>query len=362
MKKIFTIPILLLGWIFICSFSINNGGIKLYKIGEEIEFDTIPYMYDDLHFAQAYDEIVRMLEGKDSISFKRSEFLVEWAYLKGELSYENYCHDIDSVVQILRNFIYLNGLQQYKTAGNFALFEYFTKPNLLNNNKPFKYDFEDFTGAKDFSKLFITKVLKTHTGQCTSLPMYYKILSDELGSESFLALAPNHMYIKHLAENGKWVNIELTNGHFATDAWMISSMDISAEAIKNRVYLDALDEKQTIAHMLCHLSVAYQRKYGYDQFTLNCANTALKYFPHSLQALIIKYNTLQAFGIKYIEKYGKVPSNYIRNNYTVFKATENFIDNLGYRELSSENYEKWLISMEDEKEKQRQEANLNSEK
>jgi hypothetical protein len=256
-------------------------------------------------------------------------------------------------VQILRNFIYLNGLQQYKTAGNFALFEYFTKPNLLNNNKPFKYDFEDFTSEKDFSKLFITKVMKAHTGQCTSLPMYYKVLSDELGAESFLALAPNHMYVKHLAENGKWVNIELTNGHFATDAWMISSMDISAEAIKNRVYLDALDEKQTIAYMLCFLSTAYQRKYGYDQFTLNCANTALKYFPHNMQALCTKINTHQTLGLKYVEKFGRLPSNYIYNNYVNYKTTQDYIENLGYRELSSENYEKWLISMEDEKKKQR---------
>lgn len=178
-------------------------------------------------------------------------------------------------------------------------------------------------------------------------------------NESFFALAPNHLYVKHLSENGKWVNIELTNGHFATDAWMISSMDISAEAIKNRVYLDALDKKQTIAHMLCHLSVAYQRKYGYDQFTLNCANIALKYFPHSLQALIVKYNTLQRLGLKYIEKYGKIPSNYIQNNYIIFKTTENFIDNLGYTELSAENYEKWLQAMEEEQIKQKLEVDTN---
>lgn len=195
---------MLLGWICICSFSINKDGIKLYKEGEVIDFDTIPYMYDDPYFMQAYDEIVRMLEGKGSLSFKRSEFLVEWAYLKGKPNYEDYCNDIDSVVLMLRKFIYANGLQQYKTSGNFALFEYFTKSNPLNNNKSFKYDFEDFTGEKDFSKLFITKVMRTHTGQCTSLPMYYKILSDELGAESFLALVPNHMYVKHLAENGKW--------------------------------------------------------------------------------------------------------------------------------------------------------------
>ncbi len=348
-----------LGWVFICSFNINDDSVKLYKTNETVEFDTIPYMVNDSYFIQAYDEIIRMLEGKDSLSFKRAEFLVEWAYLSGKSDYNKYCSDIDSIVTILKDFIKINNLEQYKTAGNFALFEYFTKPNSLNGNKPFKYDLEDFTGEKDFSKLFVTKVMRTHTGQCTSLPMYYKILSDELGAESFLALAPNHMFIKHVAENGKWVNIELTNGHFSTDSWMISSMDISAESIKNRVYLDALDEKQSITTLLCMLSMAYKRKYGYDYFLLNCANQSLKYFPQNLQALFIKFNTHQVLGLKYIEKFGKTPSEYVFNNYKQYKNTQFLIENLGYRELSPENYEKWLQTMEDERQKQKIEAGRN---
>lgn len=350
---------MLLASISLYTQSIKDEKITFYKIGEKIEFDTIPYMVNDIYFIQAYDEIVRMLEDKDSLSFKRAEFLVEWAYFSGEPDYNKYCSDVDSVARILKNFMRINNLEQYKTAGNFALFEYFTKPNSLNGNKSFKYDLEDFTGAKDFSKLFVTKVMRTHMGQCTSLPMYYKILSDELGAESFLALAPNHMYIKHVDENGKWVNIELTNGHFATDSWMISSMDISAEAIKNRVYLDALDKKQSIAILLGMLSMAYQRKYGYDYFSLSCASPLLKYFPQNLQALFIKFNTHQALGLKYVEKFGRTPSYYIFNNYKQYKNTQLLIEGLGYRELSPENYEKWLQTMEDERQKQAIEAQQN---
>jgi len=352
LKNTIAILSIILGWIFLSSFSTNKDAIKLYEIGTIIDFDTIPYMANDIYFIKAFNEIESMLDGKDSINFKRAEFLVEWAYLEGKPNYENYCNKIDSIVQILKGFIAVNGLQEYKTAGNFALFEYFTKSNPLNNNKPFRYDFEDFTGEKDFSKLFVSKVMRTHSGQCMSLPMYYKILSNELGSESFLALAPSHMYIKHLAENGKWVNIELTNGHFVTDAWIISSMDISAEAIKNRVYLDALTPKQDIAFLLTKLSIAYSRKYGYDSFTLKCSDTALKYFPHFLGALFIKFSTYKTFGLKYIEKFGKTPSTYIKNNYQRYKSTQELIETLGYREMNSENYEKWLISMEEEKKKQ----------
>lgn len=320
----------------------------------KMAIDSIPCSANDTYFTQAYDEIINMLDGKDSLNVKRAQFLMEWAYTEGELDYKEFCHHIDSVVLDLSAFIKLNGIESYKTAGNFALFEYFTKSSPLNGNKVFSYDFKDFSGAEDFRQLFVSKVMKTHTGQCVSLPMYYKILSEELGAESFIATAPNHMYIKHIAENGKWVNIELTNGHFATDAWMISSMDISAEAIKNRVYLDALDNKQTICTILTSLAMAYQRKYGYDNFALSCIDKALEYYPQYIPALAVKFNIHQYIGLQYIEKYGQVPSDFMDKNYKSFKDTQLLIENLGYRELSPENYESWLNSMDEELKKQAQ--------
>lgn len=341
-------------WTLLSSFTIDINNItKVDK--SKISFDTIPYMVNDTYFIQAYDEIVRMLDGKDSLNIKRAQFLMEWAYTEGDLDYNKFCSHIDSVVLDLSAFIRLNGIQTYKTAGNFALFEYFTKPSPLNGNKSFKYDFNDFTGKEDYRQVFVSKVMQTHTGQCTSLPMYYKILSDELGAESFIATAPNHMYIKHIAENGKWVNIELTNGHFATDAWMISSMDISAEAIKNRVYLDALDDKQTICTILTSLSIAYQRKYGYDYFSLACVDKALEYYPQYIPALAIKFNVHQFLGLQYVEKFGQTYSEFIAKNHKDFKDTQLLIENLGYRELSPENYESWLNSMDEELAKQAQE-------
>lgn len=316
-----------------------------------IPFDTIPVFVDDVYFKQAYDELSAMLDGKDSLNFKRAAFLVEWAYLDGSLDYDKFSSDIDSIVNTLRGFIYINNLAQYRTAGNFALFEYFTKANALNGDKPFKYDFEDFTGDKDLRKTFVTKAMETHTGQCRSLPFLYKILSDELGAESFLALAPYHIYIKHIDESGRWVNVELTNGHFSTDAWMISSMDISAEAIKNRIYLDALSQRESIAMLLTDLSLAYKKKYGYDYYTLACNDKALEYFPHYMTALFVKFNTLQVLGFKYIDKYGQVSSSFADQNYKAFKDVQKQIQDLGYRETTRDNYNEWARLMEEKREK-----------
>lgn len=348
MKRIFLILALLLKLSFLYSnTSINKNQESLIE-KDSITVESLIPTTNDLYFNQAYDEIVNMLE-KDSLDFKRAVFLIEWAYLGGDLDYTKFCTKIDSVTIKLKEFIYINNLQQYKTAGNFALFEYFTKPSLLNENRPFIYDFEDFVGDNDYKQIFVTKLMETHKGQCRSLPLYYKILSEELKTEAFLALAPHHLYIKHLDENNRWVNIELTNGHFSTDAYMISSMAISAEAIRNKIYLDALSMQESIAMLLTDLSQGYNKKYGYDSFTLKCCNKTLEYFPHYISALFIKFNTLQAIGLKYIDIYGHSPTPFIDANYKEFKDTQKTIEGFGYREITRENYEKWVKTMEDEK-------------
>lgn len=217
--------------------------------------------------------------------------------------------------------------------------------------KPFRYDFDDFYGKKDYQNVFVSKLLRTHIGQCRSMPTLYKILAEEIGAESFLALGPNHLYIKHLDKQGKWVNIELTNGHFSSDSWMISSMDISAESIKKGVYMKDLTMRESIAYCLDELSTAYTEQFGYDNFSLQCSDTALKYFPNLITALMHKSNTLRHFGLTYLKKYGKRKSSFIEKNYQQFKAVNAQIEALGFREMSPDKYEAWVRSMEEERAK-----------
>ncbi|MCB0736549.1 MAG: hypothetical protein KDC92_03480, partial [Bacteroidetes bacterium] len=131
--------------------------------------------------------------------------------------------------------------------GNYAIFHYMFESSILNDSQLYKYDFEDFMGSEDWEKMFVHKIIKTKSGNCHGLPYYYKILADEIGVESHLALAPNHMYIKHLDENNHWVNVELTNGSISSDAWLITSLGISTEAIKSGIYMDPLSEEQSVA-------------------------------------------------------------------------------------------------------------------
>lgn len=324
-----------------------------HKCRDDVSFDTIPYMVKDQAFLEGYQELKLMLYGEEPYSLKRAEFIVEQAYSGGKMDYTKFCHDIDSITSILRRFIAVNNIQQYKTAPNYALFEYFTKPNPMNGDKAFSYDFDDFTGKRDFRKLFVTKVMDTHTGQCTSLPLYYKILCDELGGQSFLAFAPRHMYVKHIGEDGKWVNIELTNGHFVRDEWLIQTNHISTEAIRNGVFLTALSDKENIAFMITQLGKAYQQKYNsWDYFPLRCAEEVLKVLPHFCDALVLKFCVHQRLGYEYLNTYGQVRTHHSDYNYSEFQRMINQLDTLGYSQQTDEEYrqsvEKALKELENE--------------
>lgn len=309
---------------------------------------------DCFSYECAYSEYLDMLEGRKSLDFKKAVFIYENTYQKGKLSYDDFSNYFSELAIKLKNFIKSKGISTYKTAGQYAIFSYMYEPSVLNNNQIFKYDFNDFMGDKDWTNMFVTKVMRTKTGNCHGLPYFYKIISNELGAESYLAIAPNHMYIKHIDEKGKWVNIELTNGHVSSDAWIISSMGISAEAIKKGIYMDALTEKQSVALCLWDLAMSYEREYGYDEFVLKCCNTVINHYPTSIAALMTKQNCLQAIGKRQQEeakKKGIESTPEMEKVYKEYQALHKQIEELGYREMPQDLYEQWIKSVDEEKQK-----------
>lgn len=161
------------------------------------------------HYKKAFDEIKRMLEGKQCYSFKRAVFVTEDAFMGGKLNYEIFCKDVETITVHMKQFVVRKNIQHYKTAYHYAAFAYITDSIPENNFQPYAYDFDDFLGRENYESMFVTKLLRTKEGSCHSLPYFYKIICDEVGAESFLAIAPNHCYIKHKDESGAWINIEL---------------------------------------------------------------------------------------------------------------------------------------------------------
>jgi hypothetical protein len=318
--------------------------------------DTTIYCQDK-YYNLAFQEINQMLENKIPINFKRAAFLIEWAYLQGNLDYSVFCKDIAKIAEDLKQFIKDKQLEQYKTAGNYALFEFFTKPHPMNNYKPFSYDFEDFYGGKDYTNVFVTKLLRTHKGQCRSMPILYKILAEEIKAESYLALGPNHLYIKHIDKQNKWVNIELTNEHFSSDSWMISSSGISAEAIQSGIYMKDLTLKESIAFCMTELSLAYTKQYGYTEFSLFCCNASIKHHKNSVNAILHKNITLKSMGLAYKKKHGNKPDEKVKKYYDEWLATHYQLNELGHREVTKEQYAQWTKEMESERIRRQKQSN-----
>lgn len=301
-------------------------------------------------YQKAFNEQHQMLKGEIPIDFKRAVFITENAYHKGTLNYETFKAEINQTGKKLKNLIKQRGLTGYKTAGNWAVFTYMTDSIRANNFTPYSYDFEDFSGKKDWTKMFTTKLMKTKNGNCHSLPYYYKILCKEIGASANLALAPNHIYIKHIDENGQWTNLELTNGGFPRDQWIIKQMAISVEAIKNEVYMKPLTEKESVAMTMFDLASSYEFQYEMDSLYLQMIDTALVYFPQCMSLLMCRINY---YGNQLKLEQGKIKPdiNYVNKVFASQEQAYEKIVQLGHKDMPFELYEQWVQSVENEKQK-----------
>lgn len=168
----------------------------------------------------------------------------------------------------------------------------------------FIYDNEDFGGSADLTKLFVSKVMRTHSGQCRGLPMYYKVLAEAIEAEAHITFAPQHLFIRHRDEMGpnKWVNVELTTQSLSREIFYIERFNIGDQAIRNKVYLYPLTDKETVAYLLSEMLVTgYLRKYNdYDDLVWLCVTKSLEHYPQNINALQNKANRVNDLLIKHL--------------------------------------------------------------
>jgi hypothetical protein len=320
------------------------------------------------NYRKTAQKLLDMLNGKTPLNLKEAVFLVENAYFEGQLDrkrYENSINDMAIIAQIKAKEDGYNW--NNPTTKNLMLFRTISdtlkiKLPLHESSTvslPMQYDFEDFRGENNWENMFVTKLLVTHKGQCHSLPLLYLILCEATGAEANLAYSPSHSYIKFKDKTNNWYNIELTNGHLVTDAYLVGSGFITAEAIKNKIYLEPQTKKQVIAQCLSDLSLGYIHKYGYDGFVSQCTDSILKHDPKNLSALLIKAN-YQTRNLQYvIRQTGTPPLDTLKIRFpkayellNEVKATYKKIDDSGFREMPKDAYESWLNAVNEEKEKQ----------
>lgn len=325
---------------------------SIYSLLGIAQQDSIDWAYN-----QAFNEMENMLVGETELSFKKAVFASENAFYNNRLTYNSFNQNIQAKADLAKLWLRSNHLTHYKEADsldfakNGAIFKLMTDTLFLFKNQPlslpYRYDFDDFFGEKDWSKMFISKLLVSGSGNCHSMPYLYKILADEIDTKAYLSFAPNHIYIKQRSKQLGWYNTELTSAAFPIDAWIMASGFISRETILSGIYMDTLSQKQNIALCLIDLAHGYKKKKTIDHvdFVLKCCKLALTYSPNYVNALLLQSETL----------HHQLKSEYDSNNkkilFAKMQSTVAHLVNLGYREIPQDVYLQWLSELSENKDK-----------
>jgi hypothetical protein len=222
------------------------------------------------------------------------------------------------------------------------------------------YDFADFYGVQDYSKMFVSKLIKTGTGQCHSLPLLFLVLAQEIGAKAYLSTSPQHFYVKFMDNLGALQNIELTNRMFTTDQFILQSGYIKASAIKNKIYMDTLGIRKMILNQFNDLASSYTKKFGYDDFAIKCGERVLNEQDNNIQSYMHVANYFNILMAKIQKEYqlkGWGQSEFERDAearkiFMMAIKLNDAIDNLGFVEMPPEVYANWLNMLQNEDMKQ----------
>lgn len=324
----------------------------------------------DSVYQNAFNEISTILKNSNP-SFKQAVFISENAYYNNTISYATYDEELKKLSLLTQLHSQFNKLLYYETDSNevsltASLFKVITDsiPIQLKESivyhQPYKYNFDDYAGAKEWSNMFVINTLATHKGNCHSIPYLYKIIADELNLKTYFSYAPNHIYIKLFNEKDKWYNLELTSAEFPIDAWIMASGYIHLNAIQQGIYMDTIGNHKAIA--LCYLDLAqgYLRKsksIDYS-FVIKCCDKTLSIFPNNINAFLLKQEASTNLLVsKFKTTNYKNIQEFVANDkqaaelFTQSKQLTKQIYQIGYRKMPTKMYLSWLTSLKSQNDK-----------
>ena len=189
------------------------------------------------------------------------------------------------------------------------------------------------------------------------MPLLYLTIAEEMNTKAWLVYSPNHTFIRFQTGQNTFQNFETTNGMLTTDAFVTQSGFVKAEALANKIYLDTLSKKQTVAHCLLDLAAGYQRKYGYDEFYKQCVDLALQNHTNNVTGLMMKsnyYNALCAYVRGQQQRIGGIPKTDLeitKKLYRNAKGSYDYVQELGHADMPPDAYQDWLQSVNKEQSK-----------
>lgn len=314
------------------------------------------------YYQEAKNEIEAMLEGKAPLSYERAIFLIENAWWDNQLDYKAYRKIFDLHVENVLALIRSNKFDaSYKAnvlesaflkdadfnkahkdlVSNWAIYSYMTNTNLFQKDGktrysfPTKYSYSDPLGTVDWTNTQVMNVLNTGKGNCFALTSTFKILADRLKTDANICTAPNHIYITHKNEYGTPYNLELSNGMFVGTGTLGTLTYTTNEAIRNNIALRELDIKQSITLCLVYLGKGYEYKFGKQDhdFPMSCAESAIKYDKHNLNAMLLRAEILEDISISKHQPVDQLQSD---KTFRDYQSLVGQLYSLGYREMPLE--------------------------
>ncbi|MFN7604063.1 MAG: hypothetical protein ACK5R0_21935, partial [Bacteroidota bacterium] len=310
-------------------------------------------------FVKAYNEIESMLSGNQKIDFVRATWLVESAHDQS-LTWEEFKGLFQNGVDVISALMVQDKVDPNDNLSKImAIYKYMADTTKIFIKakektivtKPMVYDYEDYGGKQDITKVFVSKLMRTGSGQCMSLPMLYYLYAKAFGADAYIAFAPQHTYITFQDKLNNWQNIELTAPMFIASDFHWGSGFISAEQAKSGIYLRPSTEKETLTYLLTTLAITYARNFGTDERNLEMAETAKKYFPKNLTANMIYagyykdlyWNVVRQYEVHKISKEKFDSDEQLKAIEQRALAEVGYLKtNLGWTEIPDWAYKKWL--------------------
>lgn len=177
----------------------------------------------------------------------------------------------------------------------------------------------------------MSRVLKTHKGQCRSLPWTYKILAKEIDADVSLAQAPRHSYIMYKDEDRitpeEWINLEVTANQMVPTWWIKQDYEICDSAIQVGTYMTPLTDIETVACQMADLAYGYKEKFHrYDEFTYYCASRSLEFYPMHPNALMIRGKSIEQMIKDHLTKTGNIIDDYVVHLIYLLEETKHLLD------------------------------------
>ena len=302
-------------------------------------------VFDRTNFAEAQKIEKLLSQPEASIDFARTKLTID-KMIDPTIDIEANIKKIDAIVKTINTMLVADPTSMQKML---ALKKYLYDAGVWNNYKPYQYDFTDPKGTLIKNKL-LPNYLTTKQGNCISMPLLFIILGQRLGIDVTASTAPTHVLVKYTdSASGQFYNLETTSGaNFARDVWLQQTRKITDEALKNKIYLQKLSKRETVAIMATVMADDYYDKQEFEK-AMMISDVVLKYNKNDVDSMLRKGAVFYKLLAKnYLSKYPSpnlIPA--LERPYYVFLDTNNRYwfekaESLGWREPANEDEQNYL--------------------